>query len=539
VPKNTLSSCSSNRALSSTLRIFTAFCLVTSLTFASSWTFISPPYKTTAPGTMILLSDGSVMILDGGGRGTSEFNRDWIRLEPDRKGDYSNGNFTKRAPMSIGRLYFPSEVLPDGRLWVLGGEYTGPYSGRNDTNSGEIYDPVANTWSAIAPYPNVSGCSSSAQVVSDVTLETGKTGVREIFSTFGIQVGWTVTGEGIPSGATVVSIDSDKKVNISAPATTSGLSKKVTFTGQAVGCYGATPAILLPGGKKILAGNLVGNTTYIYDVATDSWSFAATKYYTDDTSDEEGWAKLADEKVLTYDITTSINKGAGYAELYDPKTTTWSAISPIDNSAKGTLPLLSSAALGYELGPNLRLQDGRMLIIGANQHTALYTASTNTWAAGPDMLANLSGPGGTITNSFFGADDAPAAELPNGHVILAADAGPGSVSTTGDTASSSAVITNIPSTAGLQVGWNVAQTNGQTDVIPSGTTIASVDSATQVTLSQNTSFTSTGTGLKFGGTFSAPTMLFDFDPKAGTMSTVSPALDDPACPSLSDRLAKP
>src|SRR5262249_4899803 len=40
---------------------------------------------------------------------------------------------------------------------------------------------------------------------------------------------------------------------------------------------------------------------------------------------------------------------------------------------------------------------------------ALYTPSTNTWAAGP-----------AIPNSK-GADDAPGAVLPNGHVIFAAD----------------------------------------------------------------------------------------------------------------------
>jgi hypothetical protein len=48
-------------------------------------------------------------------------------------------------------------------------------------------------------------------------------------------------------------------------------------------------------------------------------------------------------------------------------------------------------------------------VIGANNHTALYDLSTNTWATGPD------------TPSGFGADDAPAAEMPNGHIVYAAD----------------------------------------------------------------------------------------------------------------------
>ena len=43
------------------------------------------------------------------------------------------------------------------------------------------------------------------------------------------------------------------------------------------------------------------------------------------------------------------------------------------------------------------------------------------------MLADLTGPGGTIPNALFGADDAAAAILPNGHVYLTADPGPNPV----------------------------------------------------------------------------------------------------------------
>ena len=49
----------------------------------------------------------------------------------------------------------------------------------------------------------------------------------------------------------------------------------------------------------------------------------------------------------------------------------------------GTIPWLSSPTLGFELGPSLRLHDGRIFQIGATQHTALYNPTTNTWVAGP------------------------------------------------------------------------------------------------------------------------------------------------------------
>ena len=35
----------------------------------------------------------------------------------------------------------------------MGGEYSGPNTDNTDINTGEIYDPVANTWTPIANFP--------------------------------------------------------------------------------------------------------------------------------------------------------------------------------------------------------------------------------------------------------------------------------------------------------------------------------------------------------------------------------------------------
>lgn len=69
------------------------------------------------------------------------------------------------------------------------------------------------------------------------------------------------------------------------------------------------------------------------------------------------------------------------------------------------------------------------------------------------------------------------------------------VSTTGNTTNGSAVITNIPSTAGLSTQFMVQGTGINQD-----TYIQSVDSLTQVTLSQNCTATGTGVALNFGQT---------------------------------------
>jgi hypothetical protein len=461
---------------------------------------------------MMQLTDGSILV-----QGYNGFT--WMKLTPDTTGSYINGTWTNLAPGPVPRLYFASQILQDGRLWILGGEYTGPGLLSNWSNTGEIYDPVTDSWHSVAPYPDqATGCPSLSQMTA--TLTNGSSQLTAIYPfTTGLQAGWAVTGTGIPANTTIVSVDSSSQITISAPATMSRTASTITFTGHSVrqaGCFGDVPSMLLPG-NQILAGNLANSTTFLYDIATDAWSQSGTKIYADQ-SDEEGWAKMADGTVLTYDLFKSkANPQGSYAEKYDPATHLWSSISPSDGSALGFIPQLSSNALGSELGPLLRLQDGRMFCIGANQHTALYTPSTNTWAAGPDIMGTLNG-----ISSPFGGTDSPAAILPNGHVILAADASASQFTSSGDLTTGSNIIVNIPSTAILQPGWTVSGTGIPTTVT---VTITSIDSPTQVHISANATATRTSS-IKWGGTFSRPTQLFDFDPNANTINPVSPAIPD-------------
>jgi hypothetical protein len=119
---------------------------------SASWT----PLTNLPPGgsviNMLLLTDGTVITQSG------DDGQHWFKLTPDAHGSYVNGTWTTLAPMSFPRLYFiTTNVLQDGRVWRLGGEYTGPYFDPNIAPSGAIYDPIKNTWSPIAPYPNEPG----------------------------------------------------------------------------------------------------------------------------------------------------------------------------------------------------------------------------------------------------------------------------------------------------------------------------------------------------------------------------------------------
>jgi len=99
---------------------------------------------------MLLLSDGTVMAkgtAGGGGIGNA-----WYKLTPDANGSYVNGTWSTRAPMQDTRLWFSSQVLQDGRVFVAGGEYPqDPPNHIFGRATAEIYDPVTNTWTRIDP----------------------------------------------------------------------------------------------------------------------------------------------------------------------------------------------------------------------------------------------------------------------------------------------------------------------------------------------------------------------------------------------------
>ena len=111
-----------------------------------TWTALS----NLAPGgveTMLLLPDGTVMAAATGGPNGSGTN--WFRLTPDSTGHYVNGTWTTRAHMNYFRLYYSSQVLRDGRVFVAGAEYG------SGGSTAEIYDPVADAWTILTIPPGI------------------------------------------------------------------------------------------------------------------------------------------------------------------------------------------------------------------------------------------------------------------------------------------------------------------------------------------------------------------------------------------------
>jgi hypothetical protein len=101
------------------------------------------------PGAMLLLTDGTLMVQDLGTCNCGGGN--WWRFTPDIIGSYLNGTWSQLSSLPAGYapLYFASALLADGRIIIEGGEDNG---GKLVwTNQGAIYDPLANSWTPVAP----------------------------------------------------------------------------------------------------------------------------------------------------------------------------------------------------------------------------------------------------------------------------------------------------------------------------------------------------------------------------------------------------
>ena len=107
-------------------------------TYAGTWTAL-----TTAPPNSVnealLLSDGTILVDNSGGQ--------CAKLTPDIHGSYINGTWTVLSTMNNARLFFSTQMLTNGTVYVAGGEYGEGFS------HGEIFDPLRDVWTKI--YPDV------------------------------------------------------------------------------------------------------------------------------------------------------------------------------------------------------------------------------------------------------------------------------------------------------------------------------------------------------------------------------------------------
>jgi len=131
----------------------------------NTWKSLTSVPAGLTPDTMILLTDASVLVHNTSGK-------EWYRLTPDSSGHYDTGSWSGAFSMANTRQFFASGVLLDGRVFVLGGEYS---DAGDDTPLGEIFDPRTDTWSAMVKPASFSWIMGdvSACILTDGRVLTG------------------------------------------------------------------------------------------------------------------------------------------------------------------------------------------------------------------------------------------------------------------------------------------------------------------------------------------------------------------------------
>jgi hypothetical protein len=258
---------------------------------SGTWTPLAHAFPgTNFPDTAVLLTDGSVMMHDG-------CSTDWYRLLPDKNGSYLNGTWKKTGSMPAGYtpLYFASQVLPDGRLIVNGGEYI-------DCNPvwstlGALYDPVKDKWTAVLPPTGWTAIGDAQSVVrtdGSYMLADCCTPAEAIASIKGTKVTWTATGTGkgdrndeegwtqLPD-QTIVTVDASRGLSLPTNITeryseadgTWTLGKNTANRVVDPGSSEVGPALLLPNGLVFQIGATGHND--VFDPVKGKW-FAAPDF---------------------------------------------------------------------------------------------------------------------------------------------------------------------------------------------------------------------------------------------------------------------
>jgi hypothetical protein len=363
--------------------------LVVDPTISGTWTPLahgfpglsapSVPAADQGPDTMLLLTDGSVIVHD-------ICTPNWHRLIPDQFGSYINGNWSTATvgddnaglaplaamPGGYGPLFYASQVLPDSRVIVQGGEDeahgangcgpTGVPPNTLESALGALYNPHTNTWSAVGAPPGFTQVGDASSILLTPN---------------------NITGSYSQSSYMVADCcDGGVQARQQAVATIPAFPATAPITWTITGCT-TLPAPC----SKI------------------------------DANSEEGWVILPNGFLLTVD-TGCLNTGPApafqcltlptSAELFNQSTNKWFAAGNTPTTL--TLEICNSPppivlCFVPEIGAGVSIGSNMAVWFGGNSNTAVFTYP-GTWTAGP-----------VFPNGQEQADG-PAAILPNGNILV-------------------------------------------------------------------------------------------------------------------------
>jgi hypothetical protein len=247
-----------------------------------AWQWVFHIFCSGDGGAPFLLTDGSVLLNEtNSGVGT----RRWWKLAPDSMGNYAAGIWTRMADSLQARKYVASAVLADGRLLVIGGEYTdasGTYT-QDWSNTGEIYNPQTNTWTVITTAPVTQIGDAACSLIPDGRFLVGDLQTRGSFiydpnadtwTAVANKAGrsneesWVLMPEGSVLTVETLNAPNAEKYDIAANAWRSAGSLVADITETASSEIG--PAVLLPDARVFCVGANAGRTAVYTPGATVS-----------------------------------------------------------------------------------------------------------------------------------------------------------------------------------------------------------------------------------------------------------------------------
>jgi N-acetylneuraminic acid mutarotase len=286
---------------------------------AATWRAVAPMNVVRSSHTATLLADGRVLVA-GGSTVSSASALGYVNNASAEIYDPLANTWTATPPMSVARSHHTATRLPDGKVLVVGGE-NAQYLVEA---SAEVYDPVANTWTATRAAPISPRSQHSATL--------------------------------LPSGLVLIAGGFDIVDGILTPLATAELYDPVLHTTSSTDINGVT-TITVTGGLDFTA---------TASMASAHYGHSATR--------------LGDGRVAIVGGNTT------QAELYDPATATWTSAGV-------------TAATHTTHGAVL-LADGRLLVVGGTQFAQptaeLFDPATGSWTAAARMLVIRSNPAATL-----------------------------------------------------------------------------------------------------------------------------------------------
>jgi hypothetical protein len=362
---------------------------------AAPWTPLknAPPFGT--PGTMLLESDGTVLVHNEPDNDTTGGTTDWWKLTPAPNGSYIDGTWSQIASMPTGYtpLYFASAILPDGRMIVEGGEYIGENAVWS--NQGAIYNPVANAWRSVAPPP---GWTNMGDAASDV-LDNG---------TFMLQQ---------PCQTCLTNPDL---------SVADALLNAKTLTWKVIPATGKNDPndeegwTLEPNGQLLTLDLWAEGQTQLYNPRTETWSFAGSTAADGNPVNPLPVVEIGPQVEMPGGNTFVVGAGTSTQEAPTPCTTDVPTQTALYDYQAGTwtagpeIPAIDNQEMDSTDGPGSVLPDGNVLfdvsacVYNTPTHFFVYNASSNTLTQVPDV------PNAPNDSSYYTRMLA----LPNGQVLF-------------------------------------------------------------------------------------------------------------------------